>query len=98
MRWVKKRKNLKNTLVFQGIDAVVSNARIDTITGSQMPVIQTIYVMRNPREDGVTGDVIDSVQVEMDLFAANKFASDLLAAIDSAMPRRAKGAVRVPFE
>jgi hypothetical protein len=87
----------KQRLILQGEQTIVSRGMYDTVTESKYPVVQVKFQVKQA-QDGKTGEHIDEVEIELDLFAANKFASDLLATIDACMPRRATGARRVPFE
>ena len=93
-----KKGNKKNRLVMQAIEASATRVMFDTVTQSKMGVIVCYFDLKTPREDGVTGVIIDRVEVELDLWEANKFASQLMAAIDAALPRRATGAKQIPWE
>jgi len=88
----------KHRLVLQALTATATRVMFDTVTQSKMGVIVATFKLTTPKVDGVTGIVIDQVEVEMDLWEANKFASQMMAAIDAALPRRATGARQIPWE
>jgi len=87
----------KQRLILQGEQTFVTKGMYDTVTQSKYPVVVVRFDVKQAK-DGKTGEHIDQVEIELDLFQANDFASKLLATIDACMPRRATGARRVPFE
>ena len=98
-RWFKRDKDQKNRLVCQSIDSTATRVMFDsTRPESKLGVIVAYFTLKTPREDGITGTIIDKVEVEMDLWEANKFAAQLLASIEAATPRAAKPMRRIPFE
>jgi hypothetical protein len=97
MRWFSRRGNKKNTLHLSEVKATATRAIIDIHGHHKMPNIHLFFEFRTPREDGVTGDIIDNVEVEMDIWEAGKFASQLLASLDAATPRVPKGNQRIPW-
>ena len=94
----KRTGKKKQLLRLQGEMATAANGRYDVSSGHKIPVILLTVVAKTPREDGRTGQLIDAFEVELDLEQANHLASELMAALDSVMPRRARGAQRVPWE
>lgn len=96
--WFKKNRDQKTTMVMQALSATSTRAMYDTVSQSRMPVIVSYFELKQPRRDGVEGTEYVRVEVEMDLFEANKYASSLMAAIDAAMPRRARGKLDIPWE
>ena len=97
-RWFKRDQDSKNRFVVRGIQATATRVMFDQITQSKMGVIVTTVELESPRTDGTTGTVFDRIEIELDLWEANKYASQLLAAIDAAMPSRAMGARKIPWE
>lgn len=97
MRWLTKRGNKKNTLHVSAIKSSATRAMIDVVSQSKMPNIHLFFEIRTPREDGVTGEIIDSIEVEMDIWEAGKFGAQLLASLDAATPRVPRGNQRIPW-
>lgn len=100
MRFMKKLTDAagkkRQVLVLQGEQAIASRGMYNTAYGEKRPVVNVLFTVKQAR-DGRTGEIIDGVELELSLEEANKFASDLLATIDAIMPRRARGAIRVPW-
>jgi hypothetical protein len=97
MGWFKRRKNNKVVVTLQGLTGTATRAMYDTVSGSKMPVIVSYFELRTPGRDPKDGEQFTRVEVEMDLYEANAYASQLMAAIDAAMPRRARGRIDVPW-
>ena len=95
MRWFTKRDK-KNTLHFAALSSTATRALLDG--HNKLANIHLTFKLRTPREDGVTGEIIDEIEVELDLFEASKFASQLLASLDAASPKVPRGAARIPWE
>lgn len=96
MRWLKKRGQ-KNTLHVSVLKSTATRALYDTSGHSKLANIHLFFEIRSPREDGVTGEIIDSIEVEMDIFEASKFGAQLLASLDAATPKIPRGNQRIPF-
>lgn len=89
----------KNRLILQALTATATRVMFDTSQPqNKMGVIVAYFDLKTPKVDGVTGIVIDRVEVEMDLWEANKFVSQLYASIDAAMPQRGGPARHIPWE
>lgn len=96
MRFFKWTFDKKHRLVFQAKKTMVVRAMLNTERHEN--VIVATFKLRTPRTDGITGEIIDEVQIEMDVWEANEFAGDLMAALDAAMPTRRRAAARIPWE
>jgi len=98
-RWFKRDQDQKNRLVCQALTATSTRVMFDSShPEAKLGVIVSYFELRTPRTDGITGTIIDRVEVEMDLWEANKYAEQLLASIEAAMPRQARGMKRIPWE
>lgn len=92
----RERTKKKKVLVLQGKMATATRAMY--VGDDPNARIVLFMECRQPREDGRSGEMIDAVEFELDMWAASKFASQLLATLDAAMPPRPRGAQKLPFE
>lgn len=98
MRWFKRDKDQKNRLVVSALTSTATRVMFDsTNPTNKLGVIMAYFDLKSPREDGVTGQIIDRIEVEMDLWQANKFVDQMYASIEAAMPRRGGPARHIPW-
>lgn len=97
MRLFKILRNQHNKLVIQAEKTIAVRAMVSHESGKKENVVVVTYKLRQPRTDGITGNIIDEIQIEMDVWEANELAGDMMNALDAAMPTRRRGSVRVPW-
>lgn len=97
--FLNKRGNKKNRLVVAALEATATRVMFDsTHPDSKLGFIVAYFDLKTPREDGVSGKIIDRIEVQMDLWEANKFVSQMYSAIEAAMPERGGPARHIPWE
>ena len=105
LRWIKKitvgnlanakAKDYRNQLRFEA--KLATAVRAVRAENRYFPVIEATMKMKTPRTDGVTGEVVDEIIVLMELEDASRFASQMIHAVDAAMPRRPRAASRTMY-
>ena len=89
----------KNRLILQALKATATRVMFDSTTpDSKLGYIVAYFDLKTPKVDGVSGEIIDRVEVQMDIWEANKFVSQMYASIEAAMPERGGPMRHIPWE